>query len=256
MRIGLFILLLTAIALSGCPGSKTVNVNTNDNANRLDFKPPDPLRPPGAADPNYKSCNEYFPLVPNSVAKYVLNYASGIVADATVIVYASDEGGRKGYIERMQIVDRSGGFQIAQNTEKRFVCDGDKIQILAEKTEGRVDGQPSSSEFNYRENSYVIVEPSTLAQKEATWTYAFRPVYRKADDPPSAPDAPVIVSFTVKGEENVTLPTGKVKAVKVERKVGENRVYEYYARGLGLIKRDFQGTTWELKEYSGIKPIE
>ncbi|HKP85981.1 MAG TPA: hypothetical protein VJZ26_07795, partial [Blastocatellia bacterium] len=177
MRTVFFILLLAAVAFSGCNnGNTNVNVNKNGNANRIEFKPPEPLKPEGVADPNYKPCNEYYPLVPNSVAKYVLNYASGMTADATVVVYPSDENGRKGFIERTRIVDRSGGLQLVQDTEKHFVCDGDKVQILSEKNETRADGQPSSSEFNYRENSYSMIEPSSLAQKGATWTLGFRPI--------------------------------------------------------------------------------
>ncbi|HKP85973.1 MAG TPA: hypothetical protein VJZ26_07755, partial [Blastocatellia bacterium] len=73
---------------------------------------------------------------------------------------------------------------------------------------------------------------------------------------PTAPDAPVIIVYTVKADEEVTLPTGKVKALKLERKVGDNLVEEYYTRGLGLVRRAFQGNTWELREYSGMRPVE
>ena len=256
MRIGLFILLLTAIAFSGCSGNTNNNANSNSNANRVEFKPPEQLKPAGAADPNYKSCNEYYPLIPHSVAKYVLNYASGLVADATVIVYPSEENGRTGFIERTRIIDRSGGFQIVQDTERHFVCDGDKVQILTEKNDSRIEGNPSGSEFTYRENSYLMIEPSSLVRKDANWTFGFRSIYRRPGEAPAAPDAPVIVSSTVKGEEEVTLPTGTVKAVKIERKIGENLVEEYFTRGLGLVKRGFQGNTWELKEYSGMRPLE
>src|SRR2546422_7045069 len=94
MRISSAIILLSAIALSGCNGDSS-NVNSNiaaANANRLqNFKPPQPIKPLQAANPNFKSCNPYFPLVPGSIAKYVINYSSGIVADLTVVVDAADE---------------------------------------------------------------------------------------------------------------------------------------------------------------------
>ena len=260
MRSGLFIILLTAIALSGCPGNKNINENQNNsngNANRTAFTPPAPLKPTSTLDPNFKPCNEYYPLIPGSVAKYVMNYSSGIVADATVVVDSSEENGVKGFTERTQIVDRSGGFQIAQNIVRRFVCEGDKVRALSEKTESRIENDPTSSEFNFRDNSYAMIEPSSLAQKDATWSYGFKAVFRRPGEAPAAPDAPVIVVFTVKGEEELTLPTGKVKALKIERKVGENRVTDYYTRGLGLVKRvAAEGTSWELKEYSGLKPAE
>jgi len=258
MRPSLFIILLTAIALSGCPGNKNINDNKNtSNANRTVFTPPAPLKPNTVLDPNFKPCNEYYPLVPGSVAKYVMNYSSGIVADATVVVDSSSENGVSGFTERTQIVDRSGGFQIAQNIERHFVCEGDKVRVLSEKTESRIENDSTTSEFNYRDNSYAMIEPSSLAQKDATWSYGFKAVFRRPGEAPAAPDAPVVVVFTVKGEEELTLPTGKVKALRIERKVGENRVTDYYTRGLGLVKRvAAEGTSWELKEYSGLKPVE
>ena len=262
MRIGFSIILLAAIALSGCdPSNKNGNVNTNgnanSNANRTVFVPPVPLQP-GAFDPNFKPCNEYYPLVPGSVAKYVLNYSSGLVADVRVVVDSSEENGRKGFVERSQIVDKSGGLQIVQNTERHFVCDGDKVMILMEKTESRVADQPkSTSQFDYRENSYAMIEPSSLARPDSTWSYGFKRTSQRGDEPPAKEDAPIILSFTVKGEQEITLPTGKVKALKIERKGGTTIVTDYYVRGLGLVKRDsVEGTSWELKEYSGLKPVE
>lgn len=262
MRIGFLVILLAAVALSGCdPGNKNgngnMNSNANGNANQTAFILPPALKPDVAPDPNFKSCNEYYPLVPGSVTKYVLNYSSGLVADVTIVVSTSDEDGRKGFIERSRILDRTGGSQIFQETEKHFVCDGDKVLILSEKTVSRVENQPSKSQFDYRENSYMMVEGSSLKQPDTTWSYGFRRTTQRGDEPPSKEDAPLIVSFTVKGEEEVALPTGKVKALKIERKVGENRVTDYYARGLGLVRRtSTEGTSWELKEYSGLKPVE
>jgi hypothetical protein len=261
MRTGLLVLLLVAVALSGCPGNKNsnsnTNINSNGNANQTAFIPPPALKPESAPDPNFKSCNDYYPLVPGSVARYVLNYSSGLVADVTIVVNSSDENGRKGFIERSRILDRTGGSQIFQDTEKHFVCDGDKVMILYEKTESRVENQLSKSQFDYRENSYMMIEASSLKQTDATWSYGFRRTTQRGDEPVSKEDTPLIVGFTVKGEEEVTLPTGKVKALKIERKVGENRVTDYYARGLGLVRRtSAEGTFWELKEYSGLKPVE
>lgn len=259
MRIGFLIILLAAIAISGCdPNNKNGNVNTNGNSNRSTvFTPPQPLKPDGVPNPGFKPCNEYYPLVPGSVANYVLTYSSGLVANVTVVVNESEENGRKGFVEKSQIVDQSGGMEIVQNSERHFVCDGDKVLILLEKAESQLRDQPKSkSQFDYRENSYVMIEPSSLAQKDTTWTYAFKRTLQKGDEPPSKEDAPVIVSFTVKGEQEVKLPTGTVKALKIERK-GTNIVTDYYTRGLGLVKRDSaEGTSWELKSYSGMKPIE
>ena len=259
MRIGFLITLLAAIVLSGCtPSSTNSNGNANSNANRTVFTPPGPLVANSRFDPNFKTCNEYYPLVPGSVAKYILTYSSGLVADVTVVVDPSEENGRKGFVERSRIVDKSGGLQIVQDTEKHFVCDGDKVMILLEKTESRVADQPkSTSQFDYRENSYAMIEPSSLVQTNATWSYSFKRTSQRGDEPPAKEDAPIILSFTVKGEQEITLPTGKVKALKLERKGGTNVVTDYYVRGLGLVKRESaEGTSWELKEYSGLKPVE
>jgi hypothetical protein len=259
MRIFLLLVLLTAIVLSGCenPNNNT-NKNQNGNANRpLDFNPPVAIKPDGPPTPGFVSCNPYYPLVPGSVAKYVLNYTSAVVADVTVVVDASDENGRKGFRERTQIVDRSGGAEINQLTERHFVCEGDKVIILSEKAESKIQGKPSVAENNYRPNSYWMIEPSTLAQKDANWTLVFKQTFHSPDQPNAEGDKPVVVTFTVRGEEMVQLPVGKLKALKIERKVGDKLIYEWFVRGMGMVRRiGADGTGQELKEYSGMKPLD
>jgi hypothetical protein len=248
-------ILLAAIALSGCNGANK-NVNS-PNANRAQsFTPPQPIKPAEAADPNFKPCNPYFPLVPGSIAKYVINYSSGLVADLTVVVDAAEEGGRKVFTQRSQLVDRSGGMEITQSTIRKFTCDGDRVQILAEKTEGSVAGQQSSVDFDYRENSLVMDDPQSVSRKGTTWQHAFRQVFHTPDRPPARGDVPMIVVFEVMGPEDVTTAVGTFKAVKIRRKIGENFTIDYYVPGLGLVKRQNKdGTSWELKEYSGIKAL-
>lgn len=57
--------------------------------------------------------------------------------------------------------------------------------------------------------------------------------------------------------ENISVPAGTFTAMKMNRKVGTSIITEYYVRGLGMIKRIVpDGTTWSLKEYSGLKPVE
>jgi hypothetical protein len=47
---------------------------------------------------------------------------------------------------------------------------------------------------------------------------------------------------------------GTFKAITVNRKVNENSLVDFYVAGLGLVKRQSkEGTSWELKEYSGLK---
>lgn len=259
MRISSVIILLSTIALSGCNGANTnvnSNINSNGNSNRvLEFKPPQPIKPLEAADPKFKPCNPYFPLVPGSIAKFVINYSSGITGDLTVIVDAADEGGRKIYTQRSQLVDRSGGMQINQSIVRKFVCDGERVQILSEKTESNVAGQQSAIDFEYRENSVMMVDPQSIARTGTTWTHGFRNVIHNPGQPPSRSDDLKLISFEVGGPAEVTTAVGTFKAVKITRTIGENSTVDYYVPGLGLVKRQAkEGSSWELKEYSGLKP--
>lgn len=257
MRLILVIILLAAITLSGCNGSgSNVNSNGNGNANAAQsFKPPQAIKPVDAANPNFKPCNPYFPLVPGSIAKYVINYSSGLVGDLTVVVDAADEDGRKVFTQRSQLVDRSGGMQIIQSITRRFVCDGDRVQILSEKTESNISGQQSSTDFEYRENSLVMTDPKSVLTKGSTWTHAFRAVYHRPGEAPARSDQPTIIAFEVGSPEDVTTAIGTFKGVPIARKIGKNLTVDYYVPGLGLVKRQSkEGTSTELKEYSGLKP--
>ncbi len=264
MRVVLVIILLSAIVFSGCNGTPPTNVNSNVNSNAnvnanssTFIKPPPVLKPVDVPDPRFKPCNPYFPLVPGSIAKYVINYSSGIVGDLTVVVDAADEDGRKVFTQRSQLVDRSGGMQITQSIVRRFVCDGDRVQILTEKTESNIGGQQSSADFEYRENSLVMTDPKSILTKGTTWTHAFRTVVHSAGQAPVRGDQPTIIEFEVLGPADVTTTVGTFKTVTILRKVGENTVLDYYALGLGLVKRQAnEGTSWELKEYSGLKPLD
>jgi hypothetical protein len=261
MRLILIIVLLAAIALSGCNGGTTnVNGNGNGNANAnapQTFKPPTAIKPVDAADPNFKPCNPYFPLVPGSVAKYVINFSSGLVGDLTVVVDAADEDGRKVFTQRSQLVDRSGGMKQNQSIVRTFVCEGDRVLILSEKTETNVEGQLSSSEFEFRENSLMMTDPKSLLTKGSTWTLLFRTVFHRPGQPPARIDQPTVIAFEVGSPETVTTAIGTFKAVPITRKVGENLTVDYYVPGLGLVKRQSkEGTSWEIKEYSGLKPTD
>ncbi len=258
MRISSVVILLSAIALSGCNGSGTnvnSNANSNANANRVqDFKPPAPIKPLEAPDASFKACNPYFPLVPGSIAKYVINYSSGLVGDLTVVVDAADEGGRKVFTQRSQLVDRSGGMQINQLIVRRFVCEGGTVLILSEKTESNIAGQKSAIDFEYRESSVMMTDPQSISRKGTTWTHAFHQVINNPGQPPARSDDLTIIAFEVTGPATVTTAAGTFKAVQIVRKVGENSTVDHYVPGLGLVKRQAkEGTSWDLKEYSGLK---
>ncbi len=259
MRLISIIVLLAAIALSGCNGGTTnINSNGNGNANAKaaqNFKPPQAIKPVDAADPNFKPCNPYFPLVPGSIAKYVINYSSGVVGDLTVVVDATDEDGRKVFTQRSQLVDRSGGMKQNQTIVRRFVCDGERVQILSEKTETNVEGQLSSSEFEFRENSLMMTDPKSVLIKGSTWTHVFRTVFHSPGQPAARIDQPTVIAFEVGSPEHVTTAIGTFKAVPIARRIGEALTVDHYVAGLGLVKRQSkEGTSWEIREYSGLKP--
>lgn len=262
MRISLGICLIALISLCGCNGGnqnsdeKPANANAN-TAPRAGTVPP-PLAPEGRAEAGFKPCNEYFPLVPGSVAKYVLHYSSGLISDLTIVVDAAgNEGGRQIFKQRSQIVDRSGGMEIVQATTRKFACDGDRVLILSETNESNVAGNQSNSEFQFRENSVMMADPQTIARKGATWSHAFRSIFRTPQQPEVKSDVPTIVEFEVGSAQQVQTPVGTFKAVIITRKIGENVTYDYYVPGIGLVKRESkEGTYWELKEFSGLKASE
>jgi len=261
MRISTVIVLLSALALNGCTGdnanvnsNSNSNANTSANANRADFTPPAPIKPLEAPNPAFKACNPYFPLVPGSIVKYVVNYSSGVVGDLTIIVDSAEEGGRKIFTQRSQLIDRSGGMQIIQTITRKFACDGERVLILSETTDSNIAGQKSTVDFEYRENSLMMADVHSMSTKGTTWTHAFRQVIRSQGQPPARMDTMTVIIFEVVGPEDVTTSVGTFKAIKVNRRIGDNATIDYYVPGLGLVKRQAkEGGTWELKEYSGLK---
>lgn len=258
MRTPPVFILLAALALSAC-NTATSNKNiSNGNSNMAPrvVEPTKPLVPAAAVDPNFKACNPYYPLVPGSRRKYVISYSSGITAEATAVVEPWEENGRKGFKELMQIVDSTGGYQIKQLIERHYVCDGDKVVILYEKTDSDVDNNRTVTEFFYRDNAYVMIEPASL-KPGATWSHSLKMKLQRPGQAAAEPDAPTIVNFTVMNEQDLQLLTGKVKALMIYRKVNDAEINDYFVPGLGFVKRTSkEGNAWELKEYSGLKPVE
>src|SRR5262249_52668713 len=174
-----------AIALTACDPTKTANKN-NANANTgVAVKPPEAIAPETSPEPGFQSCNAYFPLVPGSRLRYLLTYSSGLLADGTVVVDRMEQDGRKLLKERTQIVDRSGGLQINQDTERHFACDGDRVQVLTERVKTLVTNSESTTEMKYRDNSTFFPETSSLSKKGFTWSYPFRPTYTFPRQPPT-----------------------------------------------------------------------
>jgi hypothetical protein len=260
MRVIPAIILLASVALTACnsDNANSNNSNTADNANRpQSLAPVTPIKPQAPPDPNFVACNPYFPLVPGSLKKFTVAWPTGLVADATVIVDAAEENGRKVFVETTQIVDKAGGFNKAEKTVRKYVCDGERIQLVDERTENRIDGKDNTTEFKFRNVAIAMTDTASLKRKGSTWTYSFYQLFQSPGQLPVAPEEPVIISFEAQGEEELVVPAGKFKVIKVVRSVGQNKVYEYFAPGLGLIKRQSaDGTYSELKEYSGIAPAE
>jgi hypothetical protein len=262
MRTPLVFVLLMAVALSACtacdPGPTANKNNSNGNSNVRSGEAPvlQPMPTPPPVDTSFKACNPYFPLVPGSRRKYTVSYSSGISADATAVVYPWEENGQKGFKEIIQIRDTSGGYQISQQIERHYVCDGDKVKILYEKTDSDVDNNKTVTEFFYRDPSYAMIEPASL-KMNATWTQSLKMKLQAPGQPAAEPDAPTFINFTVLKEEELPLPIGKVKALLIYRKVGEAEINDYFVPGLGFVFRNAkEGNKWILKEYSGLKHVE
>jgi len=265
MRFTVFIILLASLGLSACqscnPPTNSNNSNrnaSNGNANISIPERPGVLSPKDSVDPKFKSCNAYFPLAPGSRVKYTVNYSSGVVADATVVVDRADAGGRMAFSEKTQIVDRSGGLQHQSMAEKLYVCDGERVEIIAETSTTRVPNSPVTKVDNtYRSPAVAILDPASLGRKGSTWSHSLSQTYQVPDQPPIASKDVLQINFTVIGPEQIKVPIGTFNTVKIERKVKETKIYEYYARGIGLVKRlAGDGTTFELAEYSGLTPQE
>ncbi|HWP43165.1 MAG TPA: hypothetical protein VNO14_08030 [Blastocatellia bacterium] len=257
------IIIAVSIALTACNGDKAKSseqANSNSAASQSGspaFAPIQPIKPQSPPDPNFVACNPYFPLVPGSLKKYSVVWSSGLVADATVVVDAAEEDGRKVFVETTQIVDKFGGVNKAEKTVRKYVCDGERIQIIHEKTENRIDGKENTTDFKFRNVATAMIDPDSLNRKGSTWSYSFFQLFQAPGQLPAALEEPIIISFESQGEEELTVPAGKFKAIKVMRRVGQNQVFEYFTPGLGLIKRQSaEGTFWELKEYSGVAPSE
>ncbi len=178
MRIVLAMLLFGALGFSSCNANNSNNNNGNKNSassnvnSNINFKSPDPIKV-GEPVSGYQSCNPYFPLVPGSQTKFLLQYSSALVADVTVVVSQVEENGRKVLVETTQIIDKSGGMQKAELTERKYICDNGRIQIIYEKTNNRTEKSTSIVETNFKNVATIMADPTSLMRKGTTWSYNF-----------------------------------------------------------------------------------
>lgn len=259
MRIFLAVLLFGALGFSGCETKNANNNNGNRNgsiANTNAIAPP-PVEVPKLGEPvaGYQSCNPYFPLVPGSQTKFTLQYSSPLIADVTVVVSQIEENGRKVLVEKTHIVDKSGGLNKAEVTERRYVCDNGRVQLIYENADNRTEKSHVVMKTNLKNTAVFMLDQASLTRKGATWSYNFDQSFSMEGEPPTTTD-PTTINFETQGEEEVKVPAGTFTAVKILRKIKDSMVNEYYVAGLGLVKRASKdGTTWELKEYSGLSPV-
>ncbi len=263
MRFVLAMTLLATALFSRCNSTNT-NTNSDQNgnqtatANKMPTLPNVvPIKPESVVDPSYKSCNPYFPLVPGSQIKYLIKFSSNLLADVNVVVDSAVESGHQTFIETTQIVDKSGGMEKLEKTVRKYVCDGERIQATSEKGNNRAGERANDMEFKFRGVAIIMVDPASLKRIGTTWSYSFNQIFQVAGEPPIEPQEPVSVTFEVLGEEEVSTPAGKFKTVKIARRVKDKQGVDYFAKGLGLVKRvGWDGTSWELREYSGVKALE
>jgi len=189
--------------------------------------------------------------------KYELKFSSGLLAEVTQVVDSADEGGRKTFVETTQIVDSGGGLEKLEKTVRKYVCDGERIQINYEKGSNRAQDLANDIELRFKNTAVALLEPASLLRRGTKWSYSFNQVFTVAGQRPIEPEEPITINFEALGEEQVTTPAGEFKTVKVARRVGDKQGTDFFAKGLGLVKRvGPDGTTWEIKQYSGVKALD
>jgi hypothetical protein len=101
----------------------------------------------------------------------------------------------------------------------------------------------------------MMADQKSMQTEGTKWTHAFRQTFHSPGNPAARSDQLTIIAFEVGSSEHVTVAIGTFKAVPVARRVNENLTVDLYVPGLGLVKRQSkEGTSWELKEYSGLTP--
>lgn len=262
MRTLLAVLLLSVMVFSGCNGAtenanitRAGNSNTTANSNSP-FTPPVIIKPGPPAAADFQSCNPYFPLVPGSQAKYFLQFSSPTGADVNVIVDRAEENGKTVFVEKTQIIDKSGGLYKNELAERRYICDNGRIQLISEKNENSTEKGASKMEMELRDVAVLMPDAASLGRKGFTWSYTFRPVFSTKETPRIEGETTTI-RFEVMGEEKVKVPAGEFTAVKVKRQVKEAVVMDYFVRGIGLVMREAaEGSRWELREFAGLREMK
>ena len=254
-------LIAVTLLLAGCPsrnpnGLSNSNADPNSNKSVIPAPPPPDIKPKETVDPAFKACNPYFPLVPGSQTKYTLVYSSGLVANVTVVVDGDTDNGKPVYIETIRIIDKDGGVNKLETRTTKYACDGERVQIISMSSDNKAEDNETKMEAAFSGTALAMLDTPSL-KPGARWSYAFTQTFRVPNRPPVSGGKSTPIEFQVVGTETVAVPAGSFKALKVLRKTTGHEINEYYARGIGLVKRESDdGTRWELKEFSGLKAAE
>jgi hypothetical protein len=271
-----------SVLSSGCSqGAAALNDNgnpANSNSNHV-AQPadtakalPTPHLPPASVDPSFKACNPYYPLVPGSHLLYTIKRPSGPVGQ--VIVTITGENGKKELTEESKRLSVRGVGSGLEVTTRKYICDGEKVEVVSDQIEA-TNPQGTSGQFHgkFPATSLIMMAPDALTPG-ATWSYTMEANMRVPENPNSNTKAPkppstqnknetkyvtktdtIPLSFEVKGKEDVTVPAGAFHTVRIAVKVKDKTSDEYYAPGIGLVRRSLSdGTVWELSEYNGLTP--
>jgi hypothetical protein len=208
-------------------------------------------RPSTVLNPSFKPCNEYYPLVPGSQAKYRVRKSTGATSNVSVTVDVTDHNGTTIFKEVTRKVEGEKEKEKVETTTRRFVCSGGKIALISSAIDNRV-GLIAAAHLESSFPSTAIVMPASSSLKPGvSWSYSMAVKVTMAGQSEVSRQA-VQMSFETQGVEEVSVPAGTFKALRISAKVNGHPVDEYYARGIGLIKRSLgEGTSWELNEYSG-----
>ena len=263
MRLLTVLVVVGVLALSACDQAcsppQSNNSNNRGNANSTPvaeaslLPDPKPLAPP---DPNFKACNQYFPLVPGSTKKYALNYASSLKAEVKQIVDKTVQNGKPAFLETTRIEDTQGGMHKQEIKKTVYTCDGGKVGILSSSENNKTEADSTYVEIKYSDPADVMLEESAI-KPGASWSYKLTESFQLPGGPLTPTNQSIEVDRSVSGTEDVTVPAGTFKAIKIQNTINKNLITEYYSLGIGLIKRvGSDGTTWELTEFSGLRESE
>ncbi|MGH9821730.1 MAG: hypothetical protein ACREDR_00505 [Blastocatellia bacterium] len=220
------------------------------------FSPPD-LKPVSKVDSAFKPCNPYYPLVPGSVAKYTVRNSGRVTANMEVVVNANDDQRKKTTTEISQQVETDRGQM--QTTTRKCVCDGGRVEVISQIIDAKVrvgESRAGSArlESKFPSTAVVMDAPASLTPGDS-WSYSMVGTVIEEKRPPLTQE-PIQLGFQVKGSEDVSVPAGTFKTIHITGTIKGHQLDEYYAPGIGLVKRvSDTGISWELTEYTGLKPL-